>query len=44
MTRRNIYIADNIWNRVKEYSKKRGLKPAEVIRRAIIEFLEREED
>jgi len=43
MTRRNIFIDDRIWKRLKEYASVRGLKVSEVIRRAIIEFLERED-
>jgi len=43
MTRRNIFIDDRIWERLKEYAVSRGLKVSDVIRRSIIEFLEREE-
>ena len=42
MTRRNVYIADAIWERLRAVAESKGMKISELIRRAIIEFLEKE--
>jgi len=43
MTRRNVFIADGVWERLRVLAEQKGMRIAELIRRAIIEFLEREE-
>jgi len=43
MTRRNIFIADGIWSRLRSLAERDGTKVSELVRRAIIEFLKREE-
>jgi predicted transcriptional regulator len=43
MTRRNLFINDSIWQRLVELAEKSGASVSELIRRAIIEFLRREE-
>lgn len=44
MTRRNVFIDDGVFKRLRAMADRDGLKVAELIRRAIIEFLKREED
>ena len=42
MTRRNIFINDRIWAKLKTLADKDGLKIADLVRRAIAELLRRE--
>ena len=43
MIRRSIFVGEEIWSRLKNLSVRDGLGVSELIRRAIIEFLKREE-
>jgi len=43
MTRRVVFIKDKIWDRLKILAERDGLHVSELIRRAIVEFLKKEE-
>lgn len=43
MTKRTLYLTDEIWERLHKLAKRDGMRVAEMIRRALIEFLERME-
>lgn len=42
MTKRTIFINDEIWKRLYDLAKRDGVKVADLVRRAIVEFLRRE--
>lgn len=42
MKRRHVFIDDGVWLKLIEIAKRDGVKIAEVIRRAIVEFLRKE--
>ncbi len=42
-TRRNVFIEDSVWERLRKLGIPRGMKVSELIRQAIYEFLKREE-
>lgn len=42
MTRRNIFIDDVVWKKLKDLALERGTRVSDLVRRAIYEFLKRE--
>lgn len=43
MTKRTIFIEDKIWERLYRLAQRDGVKVADLVRRAIVELLRREE-
>lgn len=44
MHRKNMYIAPEIWERLEKLAKRDGLTVSDLIRRAVVEFLKKEEN
>lgn len=43
MTRRNVYLPDVLYGRYERYAKTLGVGAAEVMRQALLEFIEKKE-
>jgi macrodomain Ter protein organizer (MatP/YcbG family) len=43
MVRKNIYVKQWVWDRLAAVAKEQGCNVSELIRRAIVEFLKKEE-
>jgi predicted DNA-binding ribbon-helix-helix protein len=43
MTKRTVFIVDEIWKRLYAIAERDGIKVADLVRRAIVELLRREE-
>lgn len=43
MSRRNFFIHDKLWDRLAAIAEEHGINVSEMLRRAVVEFIEREE-